>query len=65
MLTAQPGLPLSTFALWGLSKASRRADHTDLLNVLPSPDLDRASILEALHKAAPSADAGDQCLGAG
>ncbi len=48
-LASRAGLPLSTFALQELSEAARRADNVDLLQALPSADLDPGEILEALR----------------
>lgn len=49
-LANRAGLPLSTFALQELSEAARRADNADLLQALPSADLDPGEILEALRQ---------------
>ena len=49
-LASRAGLPLSTFALQELSEAARRADNADLLQALPSADLDPAEILESLRQ---------------
>ena len=48
-LASRAGVPLSTFALQELTEAARRADNADLLAALPSHDMDRSSILEALR----------------
>ncbi len=49
-LASRAGLPLSTFALQELSEAARRADNADLLQALPSAELDPGEILEALRQ---------------
>ena len=49
-LAHRAGLPLSTFALQELSEAARRADNADLLQALPSADLEPGEILEALRQ---------------
>ena len=48
-LASQAGVPLSTFALQELTETAQRADNAELFSTLPSHDLDRSSILEALH----------------
>ena len=48
-LACQAGVPLSTFALQELIETARRADNAELFSALPSHDLNRSSILEALH----------------
>lgn len=48
-LASRAGIPLSTFALQELTEAARRADNAELFSALPSHDLDRSSILDALH----------------
>jgi hypothetical protein len=50
LLANRAGLPLSTFALQELSEAARRADNADLLQALPSADLNPGEILEALRQ---------------
>jgi hypothetical protein len=49
-LASRAGLPLSTFALQELSETARRADNAELLQALPSADLETSEILEALHQ---------------
>ena len=49
-LASRAGLPLSTFALQELSEGARRADNADLLQALPSAELDPGEILEALRQ---------------
>jgi len=49
-LASRAGMPLSTFALQELSETARRADNADLLQALPSADLDSSEILEALRQ---------------
>lgn len=49
-LASRAGLPLSTFALQELSETARRADNAELLQALPSVDLDPGEILEALRQ---------------
>jgi len=41
--------PLSTFALQELTESAKRADNAELFGALPSHNIDRASILDALH----------------
>ena len=48
-LASQAGVPLSTFALQELTETAQRADNAELFSALPSHDLDRSSIVEALH----------------
>ena len=48
-LASRAGVPLSTFALQELTETARRADNAELFAGLPSQDIDRNSILEALH----------------
>ena len=43
-------MPLSTFALQELSESARRADNTELLQALPSVEIDPAELLEALRQ---------------
>jgi hypothetical protein len=49
-LASRAGLPLSTFALQELSETARRADNVELLQALPSVDLEAGEILEALRQ---------------
>lgn len=49
-LASRAGLPLSTFALQELSETARRADNAELLQALPSANLDSREILEALRE---------------
>jgi hypothetical protein len=49
-LASRAGLPLSTFALQELSETARRADNAELLQVLPSAQLESGEILEALRQ---------------
>jgi hypothetical protein len=49
-LASRAGLPLSTFALQELSETARRADNAELLQALPSADLESGEILEALRR---------------
>ena len=49
-LASRAGLPLSAFALQELSATARRADNAELLQALPSADLDPSEILEALRQ---------------
>jgi hypothetical protein len=49
-LASRAGLPLSTFALQELSETARRADNAELLQALPSANIDASEILEALHQ---------------
>lgn len=49
-LASRAGVPLSTFALQELSETARRADNAELLQALPSADLETSEILEALHQ---------------
>jgi hypothetical protein len=49
-LASRAGVPLSTFALRELSQAARRVDNPELLQSLPSADLDPSAILEALRQ---------------
>jgi hypothetical protein len=49
-LASRAGVPLSTFALQELSETARRADNAELLQALPSADLDASEILEALRQ---------------
>ena len=48
-LASRAGLPLSTFALQELSETARRADNAELLQALPSANVDPGDILEALR----------------
>jgi len=48
-LASRAGLPLSTFALQELSETARRADNAELLQALPSANVDPSDILEALR----------------
>ena len=48
-LASRAGLPLSTFALQELTENAKRADNAELFGALPSHNIDRASILDALH----------------
>ncbi len=49
-LASRAGLPLSTFALQELSESARRADNDELLQALPSADLEAGEILAALRQ---------------
>ena len=49
-LASRAGVPLSTFALQELSETARRADNAELLQGLPSADLEAGEILEALRQ---------------
>jgi len=49
-LASRAGLPLSTFALQELSETARRADNAELLQALPSADLETGEILDALRQ---------------
>jgi hypothetical protein len=49
-LASRAGLPLSTFALQELSETARRADNAELLQALPSENLNPGDILEALRQ---------------
>ena len=49
-LASRAGLPLSTFALQELSETARRANNAELLQALPSADIDSSEILEALRQ---------------
>lgn len=49
-LASRAGMPLSTFALQELSETARRADNAELLQALPSADLEAGEILEALRQ---------------
>lgn len=49
-LASRAGMPLSSFALQELSETARRADNAELLQALPSADLDASDILEALRQ---------------
>jgi hypothetical protein len=49
-LASRAGLPLSTFALQELSETARRADNAEMLQALPSADLESGEILEALRR---------------
>ncbi|WP_240307775.1 MULTISPECIES: hypothetical protein [unclassified Synechococcus] len=49
-LASRAGLPLSTFALQELSETARRADNAELLQALPSAQLESGEILEALRQ---------------
>lgn len=49
-LASRAGVPLSTFALQELSETARRADNAELLQALPSADLEAGEILEALRQ---------------
>lgn len=49
-LASRAGLPLSTFALQELSESARRADNAELLQALPSAQLESGEILEALRQ---------------
>jgi hypothetical protein len=49
-LASRAGLPLSTFALQELSETARRADNAELLQALPSADLETREILDALRQ---------------
>ena len=48
-LASRAGLPLSTFALQELSETARRADNAELLQALPSANVDPGDILAALR----------------
>lgn len=49
-LASRAGMPLSSFALQELSETARRADNVELLQALPSADLEAGEILEALRQ---------------
>jgi hypothetical protein len=49
-LASRAGVPLSTFALQELSEAARRADNAELLQALPSADINQGEIPEALRQ---------------
>jgi len=49
-LASRAGLPLSTFALQELSETARRANNAELLQALPSADINTSEILEALRQ---------------
>lgn len=49
-LASRAGLPLSTFALQELSESARRADNAELLQALPSVEIDPAELLEVLRQ---------------
>lgn len=49
-LASRAGLPLSIFALQELSEIARRADNAELLQALPSANIDASEILEALRQ---------------
>ena len=49
-LASRAGLPLSTFALQELSESARRADNAELLQALPSVEIDPAELLELLRQ---------------
>ena len=49
-LASRAGVPLSTFALQELSESARRADNAELLQALPSVEIDPAELLEVLRQ---------------
>ena len=49
-LAGRAGLPLSAFALQELSESARRADNAELLQALPSVEIDPAELLEVLRQ---------------
>jgi len=49
-LASRAGLLLSTFALQELSESARRADNAELLQGLPSANLESGKIIDALRQ---------------
>lgn len=49
-LANRAGVPLSTFALQELSESARRADNAELLQALPSVEIDPTELLEVLRQ---------------